>query len=96
MAFRVEPKPLEVLVLELLNFLVPRRGLEPPCLAATASKAVVSAISPPGQITMELTASKAVVSAILPTGRQACLPIKVGSHLYTLFSIVCLFISQAI
>ena len=32
-----------------LAFMVPRRGLEPPCLAATASKAVVSAISPPGQ-----------------------------------------------
>ncbi len=31
-----------------LAFMVPRRGLEPPCLAATASKAVVSAISPPG------------------------------------------------
>ena len=32
-----------------LAFMVPRRGLEPPCLAATASKAVVSAISPPGR-----------------------------------------------
>ncbi len=30
--------------------MVPRRGLEPPCLAATASKAVVSAISPPGRV----------------------------------------------
>ncbi len=55
MAFRVEPKPLEVRVLfcvsvKALAFMVPRRGLEPPCLAATASKAVVSAISPPGRV----------------------------------------------
>lgn len=54
MAFRFEPELLEVRVLfcvsiKALAFMVPRRGLEPPCLAATASKAVVSAISPPGR-----------------------------------------------
>ena len=34
-------------------YLVRGRGLEPPCLAALAPKASVSAISPPAQIKLE-------------------------------------------